>query len=215
MKQWTQEMLPLKIIKDLGVQFATPTSQKKTRFIQFECPYCAKPFTAQPSRVANGVTTRCAECGHAHKTPKIDIASNTKECTTCLTTKNLLDFYRNTRRKDGYDSRCKECATEYKASWVATKPEYIKLQRENSRLVTRYGITSEDYLKLLESQNFSCAICGNTPEEGREASTKLSVDHCHESGKVRGLLCQKCNTGIGLLGDTKEGLQKALNYLGT
>ena len=209
-------MLPLKIIKDLGVQYATPKSKDKTRFILFECPECNKPFKATPCKVKSLVIKCCGECGNARHSNKIDTETNTLVCSECETAKPLEDFYKNSRRKLGYDSRCKSCMNSYKASWVLAKnPNYVSLKAENSRLVKRYGISSKDYQELLEKQDYCCAICGNTPEEGRGNTSKLNVDHCHETGKIRGLLCHKCNTGLGLLGDTKEGLLKALNYLGT
>lgn len=214
MKTWTQDMLPLKIIKDLGVLQASPTSRKKTRFIEFECPDCSKPFRATPSKVKSLTVQRCGPCGHGSRSPKAD-ASGKKICTTCQETKPLTDYYKNNRRRDGYNTQCKSCLDAYKASWVKNDEVNIKNKRENSRLLKRYGISSDDYMKLLKDQDYTCAICNCTPEQGRGNTNRLSVDHCHETGKVRGLLCQKCNTGLGLLGDNKEGLQKALDYLGT
>lgn len=74
----------------------------------------------------------------------------------------------------------------------------------------QYGITLADYEELLETQNFKCAICGNEDEvEGR----RLAIDHCHESGDVRGLLCGKCNRGLGLFYDNPELLSNAIEYL--
>lgn len=70
-------------------------------------------------------------------------------------------------------------------------------------------------LALKEKQNNKCAICGVPPEHVRNKNIKnLSLDHCHLSGKVRGLLCATCNTSIGALGDTSETIQMVLNYLG-
>lgn len=216
MKTWTQDMLPLRMIKDLGVQEATPISKQKTRFIEFQCPDCQEPFRATPSKVLSGVVQRCGSCGNSRRSLVIDKESNTKQCTSCEEIKAITLFYKNNRRKDGYDTRCKQCADDYKKSWIETKANnYVQLKAQNSRLIKRYGITSEQYQSLLEKQDYRCAICGNTPEQSRGNTNKLSVDHCHNTGKVRGLLCQKCNTGLGLLGDTKEDLQKALNYLGT
>lgn len=213
MKQWSQDTLPLKIIQDLGLEYATPESKSKTRFIIFECPTCNKPFRAQPSKVLKGTTTMCGPCGYAKHTPKI--TNDSKECTTCKETKPLSDYYKSTRKKDGYDSRCKTCADSYKAKWSEGNSEHISLQRDEYRLQKRYGITLDDYTDMLIKQDYSCAICGNSPEEGRNNTYKLSVDHCHTTGEVRGLLCQKCNTGLGLLGDSYESILKALNYLGT
>jgi hypothetical protein len=215
MKTWTQEMLPLKIIKDLGLIYATPHSIVKIRYIEFECPECKCTFRAEPSKVLKKIIIRCSNCSYSKNVPKIDVETNTKKCIACSAKKDISMFYKNSRRSNGLDNRCKKCADAYKAEWIVTSGSDIKASATNSRLLKRYGITSEEYMQLLENQNYSCAICGNTPENGRSNTYKLSVDHCHTTGTVRGLLCQKCNTGIGLLGDTKEGILKALKYLDT
>jgi Autographiviridae endonuclease VII len=70
----------------------------------------------------------------------------------------------------------------------------------------RYGITSQEYAVWFVMQDGSCGSCGKSGE-------RLVVDHDHETGKIRGLLCQACNKGIGLLGDGIEGVWMALQYL--
>lgn len=119
--------------------------------------------------------------------------------------------------------------------WGQKYPERKKLQRklqhsknkktnnENSRIyklknpdkvyfrkiLKRYKITKEQYLSLFEKQRGLCAIC-----KGLDNYTKrLAVDHCHKTGKIRGLLCGSCNRGIGLLKDSFEILLKAHDYL--
>jgi hypothetical protein len=81
----------------------------------------------------------------------------------------------------------------------------------------KYGITLAQYDELFEAQGGVCALCkkGETTKrrkkgEGRE---RLAVDHCHDTGRVRGLLCFKCNTAIGSLGDTEEDAQRVVDYL--
>ena len=71
----------------------------------------------------------------------------------------------------------------------------------------KLGITKQEYTAILEKQNGVCAICSNV------CSKSLAVDHDHATGVIRGLLCNKCNRGIGYLQDSPEILQKALNYL--
>lgn len=85
-------------------------------------------------------------------------------------------------------------------------PTYSRRQS----LKKNYGITLEYYNELLESQGGVCKICGSS--ESR-ANTQLSLDHCHDSKAIRGLLCSNCNTGLGLFKDSPELLQKAINYL--
>jgi len=104
---------------------------------------------------------------------------------------------------NGLDTVCKFCRSDKRK----TKEERENIW--NFCLVKRYGVTKEDYYKLLEEQNNVCAICHKADISGR----KLSVDHCHSTGEVRGLLCSKCNTALGLLGDNIELFVEAINYL--
>ncbi len=78
----------------------------------------------------------------------------------------------------------------------------------------KYGITKQEYDKLLEQQNGACAICGN-PETKTHKGVKLDlcVDHDHETGEIRGLLCKACNTALGLFRDNIENLSNAIDYL--
>lgn len=83
------------------------------------------------------------------------------------------------------------------------------------RRATRFGITVEQLEGMEASQAGLCAICGQ-PETTRGAHGKvksLAVDHCHETGRIRGLLCNNCNRAIGLLGDSVDLLLKAVQYL--
>ena len=84
-----------------------------------------------------------------------------------------------------------------------------------SRLKIRYNLTQADIDRLLIEQDNNCACCGKPFSEVRavRGKGKYNVDHDHITGKVRGLLCIKCNSGIGLLGDTVETVSKAVLYL--
>ena len=73
----------------------------------------------------------------------------------------------------------------------------------------KFGITPETYYQLSESQSHLCAICNGIDDRG----AKLAVDHCHNTGKIRGLLCRKCNVALGYLNDDIVLLESALNYL--
>lgn len=98
------------------------------------------------------------------------------------------------------------------ADWRLRNPEY----ESNLKLKIRYGITTEQYDELFSNQNGCCYICGNeeTARHNRSKEVqKLAVDHCHKTGKVRGLLCQDCNRGIGKFHDDPIRLQNAINYL--
>ncbi len=87
---------------------------------------------------------------------------------------------------------------------------YTGLDKRDVVIRNQYGITLAEYNTMLEAQDYKCAICGNEDEvEGR----RLAIDHCHTSGKVRGLLCGKCNRGLGLFYDNDELLHNAIQYL--
>lgn len=71
----------------------------------------------------------------------------------------------------------------------------------------KYNITTEEYDKMLAEQDYRCAICKGSLEMDR-------IDHCHKTGKVRGILCNDCNLGLGLFRDNKDYLKSAIEYLG-
>jgi len=76
--------------------------------------------------------------------------------------------------------------------------------------VKQYNLTPEEYLELKQSQDCKCKICGKEEKNNKKA---LAIDHCHTTGKVRGLLCDTCNRGIGYLKDDISILKKAIEYL--
>lgn len=98
---------------------------------------------------------------------------------------------------------------EWKKRYSATPKG--KLQRRKESLKFLYGITLTEYDQLFEAQGKKCAVCGNTSPGGKHKH--FSVDHDHETGRIRGLLCNDCNRGIGLLGDAIENMERALVYL--
>lgn len=105
---------------------------------------------------------------------------------------------------------------EYKATFMR---EYRKKNPDKMKVIDlkkKYGITLEFYYKLLEEQNYVCAICGN-PETALDHRTglprSLAVDHCHTTGVIRGLLCTTCNRGLGKFKDNIKYLESAVNYL--
>lgn len=93
---------------------------------------------------------------------------------------------------------------------MSDNPDYFY----NKSLGRIYGLTRDDYDRMGESQGWLCAICGYPPT-GTNNGKRLVVDHCHETGKVRSLLCSLCNKGIGALRDSSEIARKAAMYLET
>lgn len=108
--------------------------------------------------------------------------------------------------------RCRLC--KYKNNY---KPnESYKKIRQDRFLQKRYGINNDSYEKILTSQNNVCAICklNNLNYDSKSGiKRRMALDHCHNSGKTRGILCHKCNTGLGSFQDNISILENALNYL--
>jgi hypothetical protein len=97
----------------------------------------------------------------------------------------------------------------------ARSREYYKNNRERHleyQMKFAYGIDQAQWDELFKKQNGLCALCGSAGCGGKRAG-KLYVDHCHETKRIRGLLCHKCNGGIGALGDNEDGLLRALAYV--
>jgi hypothetical protein len=117
------------------------------------------------------------------------------------------------RNSIGIASMCKECATKEAKAWKEKHPKQYAKSLWRCRLRNEYGITEEDYDIIYKEQSGVCAICGR-PETrfSKGKITLLCVDHDHETGRVRGLLCHRCNTVIGMF-DSVELLDKAKKYL--
>lgn len=125
-----------------------------------------------------------------------------KHCNKCNTSKKVSEFSKDTRN-GGYQNYCKTCQAEYKRN--------NKDKRRNSDYVRMYGITLTEYNKMLKEQYNCCKICGT--HESKQIHNKLVVDHCHSSGAVRGLLCNNCNTALGLLKDDVSLFKSCIEYL--
>lgn len=128
--------------------------------------------------------------------------------------------------QDDFNSlgRCRPCWAAYMKNYNHKNPEKLKTQRKkyrqtnsykNSCLKHYYHISLEEYNKLLKQQNNVCAICGKEESDKHKNGIikRLSVDHCHITGKIRGLLCNKCNKGIGMFNDNYDLLKQATAYL--
>lgn len=108
----------------------------------------------------------------------------------------------------------KEKVNEKNRKWVKNNYEKKYSNSKNSKLLKEYGITLEEYNKMSEAQNHRCKIC-NKEETKKMSDTKwkLSVDHCHKTGKIRGLLCAKCNVGLAKFEEDEQQFINAIKYL--
>lgn len=133
--------------------------------------------------------------------------SKTKICKRCRETKPVSSFSKDTRYKDGYYYYCRMCKNEIGKNY---RERLGKREIKNRTLQDRYGITINEYDKLLDMQNHCCAIC---QKHITETGQGLHVDHCHITGRIRGLLCNSCNGGLGNFKDDTSLLESAIEYL--
>lgn len=141
-------------------------------------------------------------------------AAREKACAGCRTVKPLADFARHASKRDGRRSRCKQCVNRPPATpeereqaraarrqRVARRrqrdPEAYARQSRDRELRRHYGITLERFEEMLAEQGHRCASCGADEHGG----WNWHVDHCHQTGRVRGILCFGCNAALGQLGD--------------
>lgn len=143
-----------------------------------------------------------------------------KQCTKCKEFKLNINFSKDKTKQDGYKSACKECnkIDHYKRyhsdkegqkarvqEYRKNNTEKVKASNRNTKLKRAYGITQEQYLEMSLRQDNKCACCGR--------ETKLVVDHCHTTGKIRELLCNNCNTALGLLNEDTTIVQNLSTYI--
>lgn len=138
-------------------------------------------------------------------------------------------FNKNKGMKDGYQNQCKKCASSASRRWATANPNKIKAKAIRLRrkwraedsasysakrrkwvLKAQYGLTIDDYNKMYLSQNGSCFIC---LRHSTEFPKGLVVDHDHQSGKVRNLLCGQCNQMLGQAKENIQTLRSAISYL--
>jgi len=132
-----------------------------------------------------------------------------KSCPICGELKERSEFYKWKSRQDGLTAYCKECTSKKSKVWRDQNPDKLPTLKEN-RIYNRkknFGLSEEQYEQMLVNQNNQCAICK------KEIGWEAAVDHCHTTDKIRGLLCRKCNLGLGGFKDSIETIRKAIEYV--
>lgn len=115
--------------------------------------------------------------------------------------------------KKEWNERNRGYLAEKQRARVAANPDKYREYFRNRHVLKKYGLAPGDYERMLTEQSGVCAVCGSEPDIDRHGILRLAIDHCHATGKVRGLLCNNCNAGIGLIGDTIEHLEACIRYL--
>lgn len=133
-----------------------------------------------------------------------------KRCDHCKAFKPLDEFFGLKKGRLGRQKRCKECQR-----MLARKcPSHSSASKRRQHLKATFGITPEQYDQMHRQQNGRCAICGHAEDSQRFNRKKvLDLDHCHRTGKVRALLCGRCNIGLGAFSDDPALLRAAADYL--
>lgn len=140
-----------------------------------------------------------------------------KRCGRCNIIKPTSEFHRD--RRFGIKSYCKLCSVEHRRQWIKKQARYdngrvAEWRRENpdkvfSQHLRRYGFTPADYSDAMARSDGKCVIC--TAPFGKD--TPPHIDHCHDSGRLRGLLCMSCNIALGHFKDDVDRLRRAISYL--
>lgn len=151
--------------------------------------------------------------------PKLfdDLGNELFICYICKIPKVVDYFYKDKTRKNGFSSGCKFCVKNKYTIWTKNNPGRVKINRKRwykdvgaeKNLLKIYNLTSDRLKKLKEIHNNHCAIC----DKPNRNNKSLVIDHNHATGKVRGLLCDLCNLGLGRFQDNPEMLTKAIEYL--
>lgn len=148
---------------------------------------------------ADGLDMWCRQCKALYEKSKQfkPLYSGNKVCTKCKKDLSRTMFYKDHRKSDGLESRCQVCC---------------KSRSRNKEISMRYGLVETDYEEMLKKQQNKCAIC-YTSAPGSLRLNRFSIDHCHKTSVVRGLLCVNCNYGLGHFKDNIEILENAVKYL--
>lgn len=127
-------------------------------------------------------------------------------CFRCKTEKPITDFYRSNVRY--YQRECIACTKERRQRWW--KSELGRRSSANTKLKARFGVTIEEYEAMVLAVGGHCQICGvDVSYNGH----RLALDHNHQTGHLRGILCKACNAGIGRLKDDPALLRRAADYI--
>ncbi len=161
--------------------------------------------------VVKGQPQRFIAGHHMRKMASQIVTDGHKPCSKCEEVKPITEFNRNAKKMSGYDSHCKVCHRLMPSQHGTARRVSARKWYAANKITQRakvYGISAEQYVEMVARQKGACALCGGPPTD-----RGLHIDHDHESGAVRALLCQPCNTGLGHFYDDPGRLRLAIDYL--
>lgn len=199
-----------------------------------DCTRCRRSLSIDSfdanHRRKDGLQIWCRECNQAYRRDRYanrsaapDQKADTKPCRVCGKDQPISQFNKDRWTSDGLGYECKTCSRAKNRRLYAANPsagrlrakEWRESNQEKHRAITRrclvrrlYGISVEDFDRMVVEQSGLCLICHRNPYP-----KKLHVDHDHSSGKVRGLLCGHCNSLLGMAKDNTSILASAIAYL--
>jgi hypothetical protein len=145
---------------------------------------------------------------------KVLAAAAMRRCRDCRLVFGPEGFQRNPQTSDGLNTYCRSCESVRMRAWREKNKARIQDKSRRDHLMSKYGITLEEYEYMLASQGGGCALCSRTAEEAQGGEGRaLVVDHCHLTGRVRGVLCNRCNLGLASLESSPGWYELASDYL--
>lgn len=179
----------------MQIRKVTMTSSNGNNYqvLLLNCSICKKEIKRSPSYKSAHTGIRCKSCTNRVLKSKEKTECSVKICKVCHQNLSISKFSKSKGMINHFDT-CIKCYN-----------------------LKKFGINAIDYLRILEKQGNKCAICNTSerPKDKRrpEGIRDFPVDHCHRTGKIRGILCTKCNTGLGAFMNNKILLKRAINYL--
>lgn len=139
------------------------------------------------------------------------IFNGMRECTGCKEVLPTYAFYAHSQRPGTTHSQCKKCENAATIKRTKANPERTSRYSRKSRIKTQYGLSWDDFQKIVSTQGGACPICKNQLDFN--ANRRVHIDHDHATGKVRGVLCNWCNSGLGRFKDNARWLDAAAQYI--
>jgi hypothetical protein len=198
--------------------YCSPTCRPSSQPLTRECDVCGETYSYNRKARNPQFCRPCMYKVRRVPLPK-GVRSDALQCGKCQDWKSDEMFREASRNRSrrGRDSWCRVCRNDYQREWQRVESSYYERQEARAEIIdasfdrhlrNRYGITEADYYKKLAEQDGKCAICHSSDP----VRHRLHVDHDHDSGQVRSLLCFRCNIQLGFLED-REWVQKAQAYL--